>query len=92
MSETTENKTERGTVKEAVGRVSSTKMDKTVVVKIEQRIKHPLYGKFMKRTRKLYAHDETNNCNVGDTVKLLEMRPMSKTKRWRVAAIIERAK
>lgn len=92
MSETTQQTTERGNVKERTGKVVSVKMDKTVVVAIAKLIKHPLYGKFMRRTKKLYAHDEQNRCNVGDTVRVIETRPLSKTKRWRVTAILERAK
>ncbi|MCL2050291.1 MAG: 30S ribosomal protein S17 [Lachnospiraceae bacterium] len=67
-------------------------MDKTIVVSIENRIKHPLYGKIVKRTYKLKAHDENNECNIGDTVKVMETRPLSKEKRWRLVEITERAK
>ena len=71
-----------------VGQVVSNGMDKTVVVKIERRVLHPLFKKFVKRTKKLHAHDETNQCNVGDTVEVVETRPLSKTKRWRVNAVL----
>jgi small subunit ribosomal protein S17 len=74
------------------GLVVSDKMDKTVVVVVEDRVKHPLYGKVMRRTSRLKAHDETNSCGVGDRVSIMETRPLSATKRWRVVEIIERAK
>jgi small subunit ribosomal protein S17 len=74
------------------GVVLSNKMDKTAVVAVIERVRHPKYGKFMMRTKKLYAHDETNDVNVGDKVRLMETRPMSKNKRWRVTEIVERAK
>ena len=75
-----------------IGRVTSNKMDKTVVVEVEDRVKHPLYGKVMRRTSKLKAHDEQNACGIGDRVLLMETRPLSATKRWRVVEILERAK
>jgi small subunit ribosomal protein S17 len=75
-----------------VGKVVSDKMDKTVVVAILDNVKHPLYGKVIKRTIRLKAHDEKNECNVGDTVSIMETRPLSKDKRWRVVSIIEKAK
>ena len=78
--------------KTRVGKVVSDKMDKTVVVAIEDRVAHPLYKKTMKRTYKLKAHDENNECGVGDTVEVMETRPLSKDKRWRVVEIIEKAK
>lgn len=78
--------------KERVGLVTSDKMDKTVVVSVEKRVKHPMYGKFIKFTKKFHAHDEKNDCNLGDTVRIMETRPLSKTKRWRVVEVIERAK
>jgi small subunit ribosomal protein S17 len=78
--------------KERVGVVVSEKMDKTIVVNVVIREKHPMYGKFMKKTKKFYAHDESNDSNSGDTVRIMETRPLSKTKRWRVVEIIERAK
>ena len=74
------------------GKVVSDKMDKTIVVAIEEHVKHPLYGKIVKRTYKLKAHDEKNECAVGDTVRVMETRPLSKDKRWRLVEIIERAK
>jgi small subunit ribosomal protein S17 len=78
--------------KERVGVVVSEKMDKTVIVSVVIREKHPIYGKFMKKTKKFYAHDESNNGHEGDTVRIMETRPLSKTKRWRLVEIIERAK
>ncbi len=83
---------ERALRKTRVGLVVSDKMDKTVVVAIEDNVKHPLYGKIVKRTLKLHAQDDKNECGVGDKVKLMETRPLSKTKRWRVVEIIEKAK
>ena len=88
MSETTRT-TMRKTV---VGRVVSNKMDKTVVVAIQDRVKHPKYGKIIKRTVKRKAHDEETQCNVGDRVRIMETRPLSKDKRWRLVNVIERAK
>ena len=82
----------RGNRKTKVGRVVSDKMDKTVVVAIETIVRHPLYGKSMKRTTKFKAHDENNECKAGDRVKIMETRPLSKDKRWRLVEIIERAK
>ncbi len=78
--------------KTRVGIVSSNKMDKTIVVKVERKIKHPLYGKFLKKTTSFHAHDEKNECNIGDTVKIMESRPMSKTKRWRLVEVVEKVK
>ncbi len=75
-----------------VGMVVSDKMDKTVVVAIEDNVKHPIYGKIIKHTLKVHAHDEKNECGVGDKVKIMETRPLSKTKRWRVVEIVEKAK
>ena len=83
---------ERALRKTRVGLVVSDKMDKTVVVAIEDNVKHPLYGKIVKRTLKLHGQDDKNECGVGDKVKLMETRPLSKTKRWRVVEIIEKAK
>ena len=83
---------ERNLRKTRVGKVVSNKMDKTVVVAIQDNVRHPLYKKIIKRTVKLKAHDERNSCNIGDTVKVMETRPLSKDKRWRVAEIIEKAK
>jgi len=85
-------KTERNLRKTRIGRVVSDKMNKTIVVAIEQTIRHPLYKKTMKRTLKLKAHDENNDCGIGDRVKLMETRPLSKDKRWRLVEILERAK
>ncbi|HLO57803.1 MAG TPA: 30S ribosomal protein S17 [Bacteroidales bacterium] len=78
--------------KERVGIVVSNKMDKTIVVAEKRKVKHPIYGKFINRTTKFMAHDDSNNCNIGDTVKIMETRPLSKNKTWRVVEIIERAK
>ncbi|MBO7358267.1 MAG: 30S ribosomal protein S17 [Clostridia bacterium] len=83
---------QRGMRKERVGVVVSDKMDKTIVVAIRTRVKHPLYGKIMNRTTKLKAHDENNECGVGDTVRVMETRPLSKEKHWRLVEIIEKAK
>ena len=83
---------ERNLRKTRTGKVVSTKMDKTVVVAIEDNFKHPLFGKVMKRRIKLHVHDENHECTVGDIVEVMETRPMSKTKRWRLASIIEKAK
>ena len=78
--------------KERIGVVVSDKMEKSVVVAVVIREKHPIYGKFMKKTKKFHAHDEENTCNNGDTVRIMETRPLSKTKRWRLVEILERAK
>ena len=83
---------ERNLRKTRIGKVVSNKMDKTIVVAIEDHVKHPLYKKIVKRTYKLKAHDENNECNIGDKVKVLEPSPLSKDKRWRLVEIIERAK
>ena len=83
---------ERNLRKTRVGKVVSNKMDKTIVVAVENHVKHPLYKKFVKSTYKLKAHDENNECNIGDTVKVMETRPLSKDKRWRLVEIMERAK
>ncbi|OLR62990.1 30S ribosomal protein S17 [Anaerostipes sp. 992a] len=83
---------ERNLRKTRIGKVVSDKMDKTVVVAIEDNVKHPLYNKIVKRTYKLKAHDENNECNIGDRVKVMETRPLSKDKRWRLVEIIEKAK
>jgi small subunit ribosomal protein S17 len=93
MSETNESTVEqRNRRKVREGLVVSDKMDKTVVVVVEDRVKHPLYGKVMRRTSRLKAHDEQNSCGIGDRVLLMETRPLSATKRWRVVEILERAK
>ena len=84
--------TERNLRKTRVGLVVSNKMDKTIVVAIQDNVKHPIYGKIIKRTLKLHAHDEENTCGIGDKVEVMETRPLSKTKRWRLVEIIERAK
>ena len=81
----------RGNRKVRIGRVVSNKMDKTIVVAIETRIKHKLYGKIMKRTTKLKAHDENNECQIGDRVKVMETRPLSRHRRWRLIEVIEKA-
>jgi len=78
--------------KERIGVVSSSKMEKSIVVAEVKRVKHPLYGKFVLNTKKYVAHDENNDCNEGDTVRIMETRPMSKSKRWRLVEILERAK
>ena len=83
---------ERNLRKKRVGRVVSNKMDKTIVVAIEDRVKHPLYKKIVDRTYKLKAHDENNECNIGDRVKVMETRPLSKDMRWRLVEIVEKAK
>ena len=83
---------ERNLRKTRVGKVISDKMDKTIVVAIEDHVCHPLYGKIVKKTYKLKAHDEENTCGIGDTVRVMETRPLSKDKRWRLVEIIERAK
>ena len=82
----------RGMRKTRVGVVVSDKMDKTIVVAIRTRVKHPLYGKIMNRTNKIKAHDENNECGIGDTVRIMETRPLSKDKHWRLVEIIEKAK
>lgn len=78
--------------KERIGTVVSNKMEKSIVVAVKRKVKHPIYGKFVNRTTKFYAHDENNTCSIGDTVKIMETRPLSKTKCWRLVEIIERAK
>ncbi len=83
---------ERKIRKERIGVVVSNKMDKSIVVAIKRKVKHPIYGKFVNRTKKLMAHDEDNSCNIGDTVRISETRPLSKNKAWRLVEIIERAK
>ena len=83
---------ERKLRKERVGLVVSNKMEKSIVVQIERKVKHPKYGKFVRKTTKLVAHDEQNECGIGDTVKIMETRPLSKSKCWRLVEIIEKAK
>ena len=82
---------ERNLRKVMVGTVTSNKMDKTIVVSVETSVKHPLYGKFVKRTYKLKAHDENNECQIGDKVRIMETRPLSKMKRWRLVEVVEKA-
>ncbi len=83
---------ERNLRKERIGVVVSNKMDKSIVVAIKRKVKHPIYGKFINKSKKLMAHDEENSCNIGDTVRISETRPLSKSKTWRLIEIIERAK
>lgn len=83
---------ERNARKERIGRVTSNKMQKTITVAINRKVKHPMYGKFMNKTKKLTVHDEKNECGIGDTVRVMETRPLSKNKRWRLVEIIEKAK
>lgn len=83
---------QRNLRKERVGIVVSDKMDKSIVVAVRRRMKHPMYGKFVYKTKRFVAHDEENNCNIGDVVKIMETRPLSKRKNWRLVEIIEKAK
>lgn len=83
---------ERNSRKERVGKVVSNKMQKTITVSLDRKVKHPIYGKFMTKTTKFYAHDEKNEAGIGDTVRIMETRPLSKNKRWRLVEIIEKAK
>ena len=83
---------ERNLRKIRIGVVSSNKMDKTVTIAVERKVKHPMYGKFVKKTTKFHAHDEKNECSIGDLVKIMETRPLSKTKRWRLVEVIEKVK
>ncbi len=83
---------DRNLRKERIGIVTSNKMEKSIVVSVERKVKHPIYGKFVKKTKKFTAHDENNDCNPGDTVKIMETRPISKNKCWRLVEILERAK
>jgi small subunit ribosomal protein S17 len=85
-----ENK--RNLRKERIGVVVSNKMDKSIVIAVKRKVKHPIYGKFVNKTTKLHAHDEENTCNIGDTVRVMETRPISKSKSWRLVEIIERVK
>ena len=87
-----ENTATRNLRKERIGVVVSDKMDKTITVSVERKVKHPMYGKFVLKTKKYVAHDEKNDCNEGDTVRIMETKPMSKSKRWRLVEILERAK
>ncbi len=84
--------TTRNLRKERIGRVVSNKMNKSITVAVERKVKHPMYGKFMTKTTKFMAHDQNNDCHIGDTVKIMETRPLSKLKRWRLVEILERAK
>ncbi len=93
MTETTiQESPARSSRKQRIGLVVSSKMDKTITIAIERQVKHPIYGKFVKKTTKLKAHDETNDANEGDTVRIQETRPLSKTKRWRLVEVLERAR
>lgn len=83
---------ERNLRKTKLGVVSSNKMDKTITVSVERKVKHPLYGKFVKKSTKFHAHDEKNECSIGDLVKIMESRPLSKTKRWRLVEVVEKVK
>lgn len=83
---------DRGLRKTRTGKVLSAKMDKTITVAVERRLRHPVYGKFIKKTVKLKAHDEQNSCSAGDIVKVMETRPLSRTKRWRLVEIVEKVK
>lgn len=89
---TEQTTTNRKLRKQRIGVVTSNKMDKTISVLVERKIKHPIYGKFVKKSKKFTAHDETNDCNEGDLVRIMETRPLSKKKRWRLVEILERAK
>jgi small subunit ribosomal protein S17 len=92
MSEAAVQTVVRNLRKTKVGVVSSNKMDKTITVKVEGKVKHPLYGKFVKKSTKFHAHDDKNECSIGDTVRIMETRPYSKTKRWRLVEVIEKVK
>jgi len=86
------NMSERNLRKTRTGVVTSNKMAKTITVAVERKVKHPIYGKFVKKTTKFHAHDEKNECTVGDIVRIMETRPLSKTKRWRLVEVVEKAK
>ncbi len=83
---------ERNLRKTRIGVVTSNKMEKTITVAVERKVKHPIYGKFLKKTSSFHAHDEKNECSIGDTVKIMETRPLSKTKRWRLVEVVEKVK
>ena len=83
---------ERNLRKTRIGVVTNNKMTKTITVAVERKVKHPMYGKFLKKTTKFHAHDEKNECSIGDTVKIMESRPLSKTKRWRLVEVVEKVK
>jgi small subunit ribosomal protein S17 len=89
MAETTQTRNLR---KERIGVVTSNKMNKTITVAVERKVKHPIYGKFIKKTTSFHAHDEKDECSIGDIVKIMETRPLSKTKRWRLVEIVEKVK
>jgi small subunit ribosomal protein S17 len=91
MSEETKS-AERNLRKIRIGVVRGSKMDKTITVAVERKVKHPIYGKFVKKTTRFHAHDEKNECGVGDIVRIMETRPLSKTKRWRLVEVVEKAK
>jgi len=90
MSESTN--TDQKVVRTTTGRVVSNKMNKSITVLVERRVKHPIYGKYIRRSTKLHAHDENNECGIGDTVSITECRPISKTKTWRLVSVVEKAK
>ena len=92
MEITVETTLDRNLRKTRVGIVTSNKMDKSITVAVERKVKHPMYGKFVKKTTKFHAHDEKDECTIGDIVKIMETRPLSKTKRWRLVEVIEKAK
>ncbi len=87
-----ETTVERNLRKTRIGTVSSNKMEKTITVAVERKVKHPIYGKFLNKTTRFHAHDEKNECTIGDVVRIMETRPLSKTKRWRLVEVIEKAK
>ena len=87
-----EETVQRKNKKQRIGLVTSTKMDKSITVSVERKLRHPIYGKFMKKSKKFTSHDEKNECNIGDLVKIMECRPLSKNKRWKLVEILERAK
>jgi small subunit ribosomal protein S17 len=87
-----QNTETRNLRKVRVGVVTSNKMDKTITVEIQRKVKHPIYGKFINKTTKFHAHDEKNECSIGDTVRIMETRPLSKTKRWRLVEVVEKVK
>ena len=92
MEAVVQTNVERNLRKVRIGRVVSDKMEKSCVIAVERKVKHPKYGKFMKKTTKLMVHDESNECGIGDTIRVMETRPLSKNKRWRLVEIIEKAK
>lgn len=92
MEATQNTPVERRLRKTRIGVITSNKMDKTITVKVERKIKHPLYGKFLKKSTSFHAHDDKNECSIGDLVKIMETRPLSKTKRWRLVEVIQKVK